>query len=272
MRATSSRSSPSSSRSRFDSSTIANGSTNSVWPGVARVVDDPGHRAARARAHGDDGSAAALGDEIFLQMRLDVGIRGERAQPVAGAAPRGRELGAQRLELGRGGVLDARRIELERALELIGHAAPASRRSHPRVPRAAAPSSLRSPRCPRTPSAARAVSAIATRPSAPSAPPRPAWSASAAHVVGARHARRALLDEHQRLRAERLPRRDLGSVRRGQQGLGERAAGREGRVVGQPLANRGELEHVERVTVHQAAGYGADCVSLTRWIAPARHS
>ena len=74
------------------------------------------------------------------------------------------------------------------------------------------------------------------------------------HVVRPRHPRRALLDEDQRLRAQRLPRADLAGVRRGQKLLGERAAGREGRVVRQPLANRGKLEHVERVTVHHGAG------------------
>ena len=73
-------------------------------------------------------------------------------------------------------------------------------------------------------------------------------------VVRPRHPRRALLDEDQRLRAQRLPRADLAGVRRRQQALGERAAGREGRVVRQPLANRGKLEHVERVTVHHGAG------------------
>ncbi len=91
-------------------------------PGVARVVDDPGHRAARARAHGDHRATAALGDEVLLQVRLEVGIRGQRAQPIAGAAPRGRELGAQRLQLGRGGVLDARRVQLQRALQHIHNA------------------------------------------------------------------------------------------------------------------------------------------------------
>ena len=74
------------------------------------------------------------------------------------------------------------------------------------------------------------------------------------HVVRPRHPWRPLLDEDQRLGAERLPRSDLAGVRRRQQSLGQRPAGREGRVVRQPLANRGKLEHVERVTVHQAAG------------------
>ena len=120
MRATSSRSSPSSSRRRLESSTIANGSTNSVWPELLVSCTMPGTGAARARAHGDDGPSAALRDEVLLQVRLQVGIGRERAQAVARAPARRRELGAQRLQLRRGGVLHARRVELERALELVG--------------------------------------------------------------------------------------------------------------------------------------------------------
>ena len=75
-----------------------------------------------------------------------------------------------------------------------------------------------------------------------------------AHVVRPRHVRRPERQEALRLGAQGLPQADLVSLRRWQQRLGERAAGREGRVVGKPLANRGELEHVERMTVHRIAG------------------
>ena len=253
MRATSSRSSPSSSRSLLDSSTIANGSTNSVCPELLVSWTIPGTRAARARAHGDHRATAALGDEVFLQVRLEVGIRGERAQPIAGAAPRGRELGAQRLQLGRGGVLDARRIQLERALQHIRNAceclgdlgralgqqgrrlgalgqvpADAERRTHglgdcdERVN-------------PERAAATRVIGLVA-------------------HVVRARHVRRPERQEALRLGAQGLPHPDLVSLRRWQQRLGERAAGREGRVVREPLANRVELEHLERMAVHRIAG------------------
>ncbi len=61
-------------------------------PRVAGVVDDPRHGATGTRAHGDHGPPAALRHEIFLQMRLKIGIRRERAQSVAGASARRREL------------------------------------------------------------------------------------------------------------------------------------------------------------------------------------
>ena len=61
-------------------------------PRVAGVVDDPRHGATGTRAHGDHGTPAAFRHEIFLQMRLKIGIRRERAQAVAGASPRRREL------------------------------------------------------------------------------------------------------------------------------------------------------------------------------------
>ena len=44
---------------------------------IARVVHDARHGAARAGADGNDGPSAAFGDEIFLQMRLEAGIRGQ---------------------------------------------------------------------------------------------------------------------------------------------------------------------------------------------------
>ena len=75
-----------------------------------------------------------------------------------------------------------------------------------------------------------------------------------AHVVRTRHVRPAERDQLQRLATQRLPRTDLCGLRRRQQRLGKRPAGREGRVVGKPLADRGKLEHVERVAVHHAAG------------------
>ena len=183
---------------------------------VAGVVDDAGHGAARARAHGDDGPSAALGDEIFLQMGLEIGIRRERAQAVAGPPPRGRELGAQRLELGRGRVLDARRVELERALEPVGdRSASVSAISLARAA-SSGTDSLALGQMPRTPSAARAVSAIATRPSAPSDPPRPACSASARtscapDIRGGPCSTRIIASAQSACRA-----RDLAGLRRGQ--------------------------------------------------------
>ncbi len=221
--------------------------------GVARVVHDARHGAACARAHGHDRSPAALRHEIFLQMRLKIGIRRERPKAIAGAAPCGRELGAQRLQLRRGGVLDARGLELERALEPVGDGCErlgdlARSRCEQRH-RLAALGQM-------TAHTERGASRLGDR-DEPLGPERPAATRMlglAAHVVRPRHPGRPLLDENQRLGAERLPRSDLAGVRRGQQSLGQRPAGREGRVVRKPLANRGELEHVERVTVHQAAG------------------
>ena len=172
---------------------------------VAGVVDDARHGAACARAHGDDGPAAALGDEILLQMRLEVGIRRERAQPVAGAPARRRELGAERLQLRRGRVLDARRIELERALEPVGDDRQRLGDLVGARRRAAAPLAALG----QVPAhAERRARRLGDR-DEPLGAERPAATRVIgvdAHVVRARHPRRALLDEHQRLGAERLPR------------------------------------------------------------------
>ena len=221
--------------------------------GVARVMDDARHGGAGARAHGDDGPAAALGDEVLLEMRLQVGIGSERAQPVAGPPARGRELGAQRFELRRGRVLDARRIQLERALEAVGDdcqrlrdlTRAGSQERYPLGPLLEVPAH-----------AERGARGLGDRDEAVGAERSSASRVLGirAHVVCARHPRRPLLHEHEGLGAERLACAHLAGVGRGQQRLGERAAGREGRVVRQPLLNRGELEHVERVTVHHAAG------------------
>ena len=206
MRATSSRSSPSSSRSRLDSSTIANGSTNSVWPELLVSWTMPG-TALRALARtATTGRPPRSVTKSSCRCGWRVGIRRERAQPVAGAAPRGRELGAQRLELGRGGVLDARRIELERALEPVGDD---RERLGDLRRRGAASSGTVSARSAEVPAhAERRARRLGDR-DEPLGAERPAAAGVlgvGAHVVRARHPRRPVLDEHQRLGAQRLAR------------------------------------------------------------------
>ena len=53
--------------------------------GVGDVVDDPRHAAARARAHREDGPAAALGDEVLLQVVAQRRRAREPAQLLGGA-------------------------------------------------------------------------------------------------------------------------------------------------------------------------------------------
>ena len=55
------------------SSTIANGSTNSVWPELDESCTTPGTFAARRQLHREHGPAAALGDERLLQRLAQLG-------------------------------------------------------------------------------------------------------------------------------------------------------------------------------------------------------
>jgi hypothetical protein len=73
--------------SRLFSSTTANGSTKSVWPELERRGRSR-HLAARARAHGEHGPAAALGDERLLQGVADRSERATRASSSATACAR----------------------------------------------------------------------------------------------------------------------------------------------------------------------------------------
>ncbi len=84
-----------------------------------RVVDDPRHRASRIRANREHGPAAALGQELLLQVRAQA--RGHLPQSLGGPLARDRVLASQRTELRRGAVADALLIDrlLDRERELV---------------------------------------------------------------------------------------------------------------------------------------------------------
>ena len=88
--------------------------------GVGDVVDDPRHAAARARAHGEDGPAAALGDEVLLQVVAQRRRAREPAQLLGGALLVVAQLLAQAAQLGRGRVAQPGAVRLDRAVDLLG--------------------------------------------------------------------------------------------------------------------------------------------------------
>ena len=88
--------------------------------GVRDVVDDPRHAAARARAHGEDGPAAALGDEVLLQVVAQRRRAREPAQLLGGALLVVAQLLAQAAQLGRGRVAQPGAVRLDRAVDLLG--------------------------------------------------------------------------------------------------------------------------------------------------------
>ena len=94
---------------------------------AGRVVHDARHRAAGVRAHGQHRPAAALGEELLLQVRAQA--RGELAQPLAGTLARDRLLAAQRAQprgravahaLGVDRLLDRERELVERRRDRVG--------------------------------------------------------------------------------------------------------------------------------------------------------
>ena len=122
--------------------------------GVRGVVDDAGHAAPGARLHGEHGPAAALGDEILLQVLAQAGGRGRAARSFSvdalaagraagraacgGAATRCRAGRSRRPRSRAGSTLRAARARVDRGGELCRSGA-ASRGRRGRHARASAP-------------------------------------------------------------------------------------------------------------------------------------
>ena len=120
IRSASSRSAPAASDWRLLSSTISNGSTKSVWPESEASWTRPGTLLARARLDREHGPAAALGDEVLLQVLADAALAHELLQPVGDALPPGAELAAELAQLRRGVVLQVGAVLLDGAVDRVG--------------------------------------------------------------------------------------------------------------------------------------------------------
>ena len=67
--------------------------------GVGGVVDDAGHASACARLHGEDGAAAALGDEVLLEVLAQVARADELLELVAHPLAPGAQLATELAQL-----------------------------------------------------------------------------------------------------------------------------------------------------------------------------
>ena len=90
-----------------------------------RVVDDAGNRAPRARLYGKHGPAAALGDEVLLEVLAYPAPARQPAQLVRDPATALAKLTAQAAELGRGRVLQVGAVGLDAAPDRLGQSAKA---------------------------------------------------------------------------------------------------------------------------------------------------
>ena len=90
-----------------------------------RVVDDAGHGAARARLDGEHGPAAALGDEVLLEVLPHAASARQPAQLVGDPPAALAELPAQAAELGRGAVLQVGAVGFDAGSDRLGQPAEA---------------------------------------------------------------------------------------------------------------------------------------------------
>ena len=205
-----------------------------------RVVDDARHAAARARLHREHGPAAALGDEVLLQVLAQAGDAREPAQLLGDALPAVAELAAQPAQERRGVVAQVGAVVLDAAADLLRErrerrvdrgrrARAAAARARLLASRAARARGRR--RSPPRSCAARRARARRRAPRARPASGRPATPRAAA---------RRLVEQRDRLGGQRLPARDLVGVgRRHERARELRAVGgrRRGR---EPLGDRRE--------------------------------
>ena len=119
IRATSSRSAPAASACRLPSSTIASGSTKSVWPLSETSWTIPGTLSPRTRLDGEDGSAAALRDEVLLQVLAQTAGARQPLQLLGDAQPALAHLLAQPPQRRRGRVAQIGAVLLDRPADLL---------------------------------------------------------------------------------------------------------------------------------------------------------
>ena len=204
-------------------------------------MDDARHLLARARLHGQHRPAAALGDEVLLQVLAEARRAREPAQLLGDALPAVAQLGAQLAQARRGVVAQVGAVLLDAAADLLGER---GERAVDGVDASSASSGADSA-C--SPSAARAAS------------PPPIVSATALQRLGGEHAaaRRVrggladvadpaerrlerLVEQRDRLGRQRLAARDLVRVGRRHERARELRAGGGRRRAGEPLDDRRE--------------------------------
>ena len=219
-------------------------------PASRAVVHDPAHGAARRGLDGQHGPAVALGHELLLQVRCELGRRGELAQALGGAPAHAHELAAERLQARRGRVAQLRVVEVDRPGDPLGDGGETVgdrlgvRREQPRVVVL---------RRDRRAHAERGRARLGDR-----GERRLAEHAAMAgvlrllaHVVRAREPRWRALDQPPRLDRLGLQQVDGRGLRHRREAERELAARAERRALGEPLADRGELQDVEGVPVHR---------------------
>ena len=236
---------------RLLSSTTSNGSTNSVWPESEASWTIAGHAAARARLDREHGPAAALGDEVLLQVLAQLARADELLELVADALPAGAQLAAQLAQLRRRVVAQVGAVLLDRAVDRLRE-----RRRAPGRPRAASSRSsgaaglVERRRAPAArPPPCRRRAAVACGASTPPSAACAACSRTSRMPVERRLER--LVEQRDRLGRQRLPARDLVGVGRRLE-LGARASrrARSRSHAASALADRRKLQHVERIRVH----------------------
>ena len=99
-------------------------------------MHDAGHPTTGRRLEGEDGSAAALGDEVVLQVLGERRIAGDLAQPLGQLAAALAQLAAQAAQHGRSRVLQVGAVLLDRTADLLGDREQARRRCRLSAPAA----------------------------------------------------------------------------------------------------------------------------------------
>ena len=198
-------------------------------PGVRGVVDDPRHAAARARLHSEHRPAAALRDEVLLQVLAQLVRADELLSSSRDALPARRSSRAQLAELGRRVVAEVGAVLLDGAVDRLRD------RGEPRVdrrrPARGAAARAASSRAARARSAPEAVSETCRSACGESTPPSAACAACRGRRGSRRAAARRLVQERDRLGRQRLPARDLvGIGRRLELRRERRAVRRRGRA------------------------------------------
>ena len=225
---------------------------------AGRVVDDPRHRASRICPYREHRPAAALGQELLLEVRAQA--RGHLPQSLGGPLARDRVLASQRTELRRGAVADALLIDrlLDRERELVESG----------CDRVRARREQRKLLAPARQGATRLECGAQRQRHGE----EHLWI-ERDRAGGARHVLadigrtdelgRAERVEPERLGGARLTARDDRGVRRRRERERERPAALERRLGGEHVEHRGQLEHGKGSVVHVPSVDGA--LDFARW-------
>ena len=135
---TSSRSATSASRSRFESSTAASGSTKSVCPEPDESCTIPGTRPRADAFSASTGRPPRSVTKSSCRCSAQRGVARELAEPLGELAAALAQLAPQAAQRRRGRVAQVRAVFLDRAADLLGDATRATRRCRRRAPSAPA--------------------------------------------------------------------------------------------------------------------------------------